>query len=58
VVYEQAKEVAKMPEASEFTAPNRSLKRFRNSHKIAFNKLWGDVCEKVAGWFARIQVCV
>jgi hypothetical protein len=53
-----AKEVAKKLEASEFRAPNGSLKRFRKSHKIAFNKLCGDVCEEVGDWFARIQVCV
>jgi len=58
VVYEHAKEVAKKLEASEFRAPNGSLKRFRKSHKIAFNKLCGDVCEEEAGWFARIQVYV
>jgi hypothetical protein len=50
--------VAKKAEASKFRAPNGSLKRFRKSHKITFNKLCGDVCEEVAGWFARIQVCV
>jgi hypothetical protein len=49
VVYEHAKEVAKNVEASKFRAPNGSLKRFRKSHKIAFNKLCGDVCEEVAG---------
>jgi hypothetical protein len=58
VVYEHAKEVAKKLEASKFRPPNGSLRRFRKSHKIAFNKLCGDVCEEVAGLFARIQVCV
>jgi len=57
VVYAHAKEVAKKLEASEFRAPNGSLKKFR-SHRIAFNKLCGDICEEVASWFARIQVCV
>ena len=43
---------------SGYRAPNGSLKRLRKSHKIAFNKLCGDFCEEVAGWFARIQVRV
>jgi hypothetical protein len=55
VVCEHAKEVAKKLEASEFRAPNGSLKRLRKSHKITLNKLCGDFCEEVAGWFARIQ---